>query len=214
MNQKSNPTLILGGGFRWVIYGSASEPPKLPATDRPRRTTRSLQFQATPVRTAQWRTKRSRQVYPRYADLLAESGVTFVQDTVKSIDLRRQRVALACWRKITPTARLVLALGSKVTYLNTPGAAEYALPLTSGAEAIALRERLQAQLRQAVMTARSTGTLPVTDGGDYWGGACWHRISLYSGRFIAAVVRRSGGRYRRSAGNTHQSQRRTAQRRY
>lgn len=91
----------------------------------------------------------SEQVYPRYQELLSGRCVTFVQDTVKAIDLHHQRIAVASGKQYD-YRNLVLALGSKTTYFNTPGADQHTFPLTNGAEAIALRKHLRICLHQAI----------------------------------------------------------------
>jgi demethylphylloquinone reductase len=159
MNQTSNPTLILGGGFVGLFTAlhlsrQNYQQPIVLVDRQDRFSFKPLLYELLSGEL------HPRQVHPRYADLLADSGVSFVQDTVKSIDLHSQQVVLASGRDYAYD-RLVLALGSKVTYLETPGAAEYALPLTSGAEAIALRDRLQAQLRRAVMTPDPQARCPL-----------------------------------------------------
>lgn len=91
----------------------------------------------------------SDQVYPRYHELLSGSNITFVQDTVKSIDLHHQRILVASGEHYS-YRNLVLALGGKTTYFNTPGADKHTFALTNGAEAIALRKHLRSRLHQAI----------------------------------------------------------------
>ena len=150
MYQKPKPTLILGGGFVGLFTAlhlshQNYQHPIVLIEPRDRFSFKPLLYELLSGEL------QARQVHPRYTDLLAGSGVTIVQDTAVEIDLYHQRVVLASGRDYDYD-RLVLALGSKTKYFNTPGAAEYALPMTSGAEAIALRERLQARLRQAIQT--------------------------------------------------------------
>lgn len=82
---------------------------------------------------------------------IAGSNVSFVQDTVQSIDLHLRQVNTVS-NQVFDYNNLVLALGSKTTYFNTVGATEYAMPFTSGTEAIALRKHLRHRLHQAIQT--------------------------------------------------------------
>jgi demethylphylloquinone reductase len=150
MHQITNPTIILGGGFVGLFTALHLSHQHYPQPivlieQRDRFSFKPLLYELLSGELHQ------QQVYPRYADLLAGSGIEFVQDTVQSIDLPHQSVMLASGKHYN-YGHLVLALGSKTTYLHTPGAAEYALPLTSGAEVMALRDHLQSQLRQAAQT--------------------------------------------------------------
>jgi demethylphylloquinone reductase len=149
MRQTSNPTIILGGGFVGLFTAlhlshQNYQHPIVLIDRHDRFSFKPLLYELLSGEL------HAKQVYPRYDNLLAGSGVRFVQDTVQAIDLHHKRVLLTSGRDYA-YSNLVLALGSKTTYFDTPGAAEYSLPLTSGAEAIALRDRLQAQLRRAVM---------------------------------------------------------------
>ncbi len=150
MNQPSQPTLILGGGFVGLftaLHLSRQHYPQpiilIEQSDRFSFKPLLYELLSGELHTPQ--------VYPRYADVLGDSGVTFVQSTVQTIDLLQQRVGLTSGDSYN-YGKLVLALGSKTTYFNTPGAAEYAFPLTSGAEAIALRQHLKARLMLAIQT--------------------------------------------------------------
>lgn len=148
MNQTAQPTLILGGGFVGLftaLHLSRQHHPQpiILIEQRDRFSFKPLLYE---LLSGELHTP---QVYPRYADLLIDSGITFVQSTVQAIDLLQQRVNLACGKSYH-YRHLVLALGSTTAYFNIPGAAEYALPLTSGAEAIALRQHLQLRLRAAM----------------------------------------------------------------
>lgn len=92
------------------------------------------------------------QICPSYAELLAGSSVTLIQDQAQSLDLLQRRVTLSSGQSY-PYRNLVLALGSRATYFDTPGAAVHTFPLTSASEAVALRNHLQACLHQARRTA-------------------------------------------------------------
>ncbi|MBW4614452.1 MAG: NAD(P)/FAD-dependent oxidoreductase [Desmonostoc vinosum HA7617-LM4] len=150
MQQASRPTVILGGGFAGLFtalhlsHQNYSYPIIL-IEQRDRFSFKPLLYELLSGEL------HSEQVYPRYKELLAGSSVIFVQDTVQSIDLNQHRVTVASG-EIFDYSNLVLTLGGKTTYFDTPGAAEYAMPFTSGAEAIALRKHLRHRLHQAIQT--------------------------------------------------------------
>jgi demethylphylloquinone reductase len=150
MYQIPSPTLILGGGFLGLFTAlhlshQNYQHPIVLIEQRDRFSFKPLLYELLSGELHR------QQVYPRYADLLAGSSIKFVQDTVQLIDLPHKRVLLSSGQDYA-YGNLVLALGSKTTYFDTPGASEYALPLTSGIEVIALRDRLQSRLRQAIQT--------------------------------------------------------------
>jgi NADH dehydrogenase FAD-containing subunit len=150
MQQASHPTVILGGGFVGLFTAlhlshQNDSHPIILIEQHDRFSFKPLLYELLSGEL------HSEQVYPRYKELLAGSSVTFVQDTVKSIHLHQRRVTLAS-DKVFDYGQLVLALGSKTTYFNTPGAAEYAMPFTSGEQAIALRKHLRHRLHQAIQT--------------------------------------------------------------
>ena len=91
------------------------------------------------------------QVVPRYSDLLEGSGVTFVQDTVESIDLPQKQVKLTSGKSYDYN-HLVLGLGSVPSYAKVAGAEENALPFWTQKDAIAIDNHLRECLRQAVET--------------------------------------------------------------
>ncbi|WP_017651561.1 NAD(P)/FAD-dependent oxidoreductase [Fortiea contorta] len=153
MQQASHPTVILGGGFAGLFTAlhlsqQNYSHPIILIEQRDRFSFKPLLYELLSGEL------QSQQVYPRYQELLAGSRVTFVQDRVTSIDLPQHRVELASG-KIFDYSNLVLALGSQTTYFHTPGAAEYALPFTSGEQAIALRKHLRYKLYQAIQTTDS-----------------------------------------------------------
>ncbi|RCJ32879.1 NADH dehydrogenase [Nostoc minutum NIES-26] len=153
MQQASHPTVILGGGFAGLFTALHLSHQNYPhpiilIEQRDRFSFKPLLYELLSGEL------HSAQVYPRYKELLAGSSVTFVQDTVKSIHLNQRRVTVASG-KVFDYSNLVLALGGKTTYFNTPDAAEYAMPLTSGEEAIALRKHLRQRLHQAIQTQDS-----------------------------------------------------------
>ncbi|KYC42314.1 NADH dehydrogenase [Scytonema hofmannii PCC 7110] len=153
MQQASHPTVILGGGFAGLFtalnlsHQNYSHPIIL-IEQRDRFSFKPLLYELLSGEL------HSEQVYPRYKELLAGSRVIFVQDTVKSIHLHECKVTVASG-KVFDYSNLVLALGGKTTYFNTPGAAEHTMPFTNGAEAIALRKHLRHRLHIALQTQDS-----------------------------------------------------------
>ena len=91
------------------------------------------------------------QVLPRYEDLLKDSGVIFVQDTVSSIDLPQRQVKLDSGDNYS-YSNLVLAVGSVTGYFGVEGAREHSFPLRSQEDAIAIKNHLDNCLYQAKET--------------------------------------------------------------
>jgi NADH dehydrogenase len=150
MQQAFHPTVILGGGFAGLFTAlhlsqqNYSQPIIL-IEQRDSFSFKPLLYELLSGEL------HSEQVYPRYQELLAGSKVSFVKDRVQSIDLSQRRVCTASGR-VFDYGNLVLTLGSKTTYFNTTGAAESAMPFTSGEEAITLRKHLCQRLHQALQT--------------------------------------------------------------
>lgn len=150
MQQASHPTVILGGGFVGLFtalhlsHQNYAQPIVLiEQCDR---------FSFKPLLYELLSSElHGEQVYPRYTELLAGSSVNFVRDIVQSINLERRCITVASGKSIH-YGNLVLALGGTTTYFNIPGAAEYVMPFTSGAEAIALRKHLRSRLHLAIQT--------------------------------------------------------------
>ena len=91
------------------------------------------------------------QVVPRFEELLKGSGVIFVQDGVQSIDLHQREVKLTSGTAYN-YSNLVLALGSVTGYFGVEGAREYALPLRTQDDAIAIDRQFRDCLQKAVQT--------------------------------------------------------------
>ncbi|MCF4967349.1 NAD(P)/FAD-dependent oxidoreductase [Nostoc sp. CMAA1605] len=91
------------------------------------------------------------QVVPKFAELLQGSGVIFVQDTVKSIDLHQRRVKLVSENSYQ-YSNLVLALGRVTGYHHVTGAKENAFSFWTQADAIALDKHLRRCLHTALQT--------------------------------------------------------------
>lgn len=151
MQQASHPTVILGGGFAGLFTAlhlsqQNYSHPIILIEQRDRFSFKPLLYELLSGEL------HSEQVYPRYPELLAGSKVNFVQDTVQSIDLHQRKIKTDSGHSFD-YGNLVLALGSKTTYFNTAGATEYAMPFTSGTEAIALRKHLRHRLHQAIQAS-------------------------------------------------------------
>ncbi|MFB2834944.1 NAD(P)/FAD-dependent oxidoreductase [Floridanema evergladense] len=150
MQQTSYPTVILGGGFVGLFtalhlsHQNYSQPIVL-IEQRDRFSFKPLLYELLSGEL------HSEQVYPRYKELLAGSKISFIQANVQSINLVERSVTVASGESIN-YSKLVLALGGKTNYFNTPGAADYAMSFTSGEEAIALRKHLRSRLQLAIQT--------------------------------------------------------------
>jgi NADH dehydrogenase len=150
MQPAFHPTIILGGGFVGLFTALHLSQQNYPhpivlIEQRDRFSFKPLLYELLSGEL------HSEQVYPRYKELLSGSRVMLVQETVESIDLLDQKITVASGQHYS-YHNLVLALGSKTAYFNTPGANQYTLPLTNGAEAIALRKHLRHRLHQAIQT--------------------------------------------------------------
>ena len=91
-------------------------------------------------------------VWPRYDELLHNSGIAFVRDTVQDIDLQTRQVQLSSGLQYT-YSNLVLALGSTVGYFGIEGAKENTFPFRTGEDAIALGQHLRDCLQRASQTS-------------------------------------------------------------
>jgi NADH dehydrogenase len=82
------------------------------------------------------------EIAPPYEELLVNTGVRFTQAAVAGIDIDERRVQLQDGPEFAYD-RLVLALGGETPLDSIPGAAEYALPFRTIADAYRLEERLR-----------------------------------------------------------------------
>lgn len=83
------------------------------------------------------------------ADIFFETGVEWIEDEISSFNREKKEVLLSMGKRI-PYEYLVLALGGETFYFNVPGAKEHSLPLKTFADAIRLRNRLQAIIDEEV----------------------------------------------------------------
>lgn len=82
------------------------------------------------------------EIAPPFAELLANTGVRFIQATVADIDVDSKQVQLDNGQKLQAD-RLVLALGGETPLQMVPGSAEYAIPFRTIADAYRLAEKLR-----------------------------------------------------------------------
>ena len=82
------------------------------------------------------------EIAPPFEELLVNTGVRFTQAAVSGINVDEQRVQLQDGPEFSYD-RLVLALGGETPLDMAPGAAEYASPFRSIADAYGLEERLR-----------------------------------------------------------------------
>jgi len=82
------------------------------------------------------------EVAPPYEELLANTGVQFLQDEITGIDVASQTVHLA-QHPALKCDRLVLALGGKTRPSDIPGVKEHALPFRTLTDAHRLQQRLR-----------------------------------------------------------------------
>jgi NADH dehydrogenase len=82
------------------------------------------------------------EIAPEFREILANTNIQFVQDSVSQINLEQQRILLGSGQTLTYD-QLVLALGGETPKDQVPGAAEYAIPFRSLADAQRLEEKLQ-----------------------------------------------------------------------
>lgn len=87
-------------------------------------------------------------VWPRYDELLHNSGVAFICDTIQEIDLPNRQVKLTSGLDYTYNY-LVLALGSTTGYFGIEGAKENSFAFRTGEDAIALGKHLRECLQRA-----------------------------------------------------------------
>ncbi len=102
------------------------------------------------------------EIAPPYSELLANTGVRFVQSAVQQIDVHQQQVTLS--DQSLSYDRLVLALGGETPLQQVPGSADYALPFRTVQDAYHLEERLRVletssapKIRIAVVGAGPSG---------------------------------------------------------
>ena len=145
MTEQRTRICILGGGFGGLYTAlrlsqlpwTKPEKPEIVLVDRSDRFLFSpLLYELMTGELQTW------EIAPPFEELLAGTGVRFHQATVANIDLEAQRVQLQDGVDLTYD-RLVLALGGETPLNQVTGAAEYALPFRTVADAHRLEERLR-----------------------------------------------------------------------
>lgn len=167
MSQSTTPIApkicILGGGFGGLytalrldqLAGAAAVKPQITLVDQNDRFVfLPLLYELITHELETW------EIAPPFEELLANTGVQFIQGKVERIDLDQHQVRLEGDRALGYD-RLVLALGGETRLDIVPGAAEHAIPFRSVADAY----RLEAQLRQLEASDRDKIRLAIAGGG-------------------------------------------------
>lgn len=76
------------------------------------------------------------------SDIIRGRPIRFIRGELVGLDAARRRVALSNGGALS-YAFLILALGAETNYFNIPGLKEYALPLKTADDAVALRNRIE-----------------------------------------------------------------------
>lgn len=126
------------------------------------------------------------EVAPRYADIFANTGITFLQGKVGAVDVSGRQVSVEADGApplSLPFDRLVVALGSEAAQLaKVPGAAAHALPFYTSADARALELKLAAI--GALPESERIGTRVVVVGGGYSGVELACSLGLRKGEVV------------------------------
>lgn len=145
MSQTSQQICILGGGFGGLytalrlsqLSWSDLERPTITLVDhRDRFLFSPFLYELMTGELQTW------EVAPPFTELLADTGIRFVQGEVEHIELTQHQVHLAD-TTVLNYDRLVLALGGETPLDQVPGAAEHALPFRTITDAYRLEERLR-----------------------------------------------------------------------
>lgn len=154
MNNSSDPTIIVGGGFLGLF--AALHLSHRNYRDRIILIDAQNRFAFKPL-LYEYLTgeMQDEQVFPRYEELLEGSNITFVRDRVTEVDWNQRLVKLASDLHYQ-YRYLVLAVGSTQGYFGTEGAKENAFPFRTREDAIKLERHLRSQLQQASQTADVT----------------------------------------------------------
>lgn len=145
MTESQKCICILGGGFGGLYTAlrlsklpwPKSESPKIVLIDqRDRFLFAPLLYELVTGELQTW------EIAPPFEELLANTGIRFLQGSVKEIRLEDQKVILAAGTELSYD-RLVLALGGETPMDMVPGAAEHAIPFRGLEDAYRLKERLR-----------------------------------------------------------------------
>jgi NADH dehydrogenase len=170
MNSSESPVVILGAGFVGLFTALHLERQKNIAPTLPViLVDRGSHFCFKPLLYEYFTGEmESDQLIPAYQELLADSEIKFVQDTIESIDLDNSQVHLAN-SGVQPYKYLVLALGCVPAFF-AEGAKENALTFQSRADADRLKQHLMDCMEKAIKTEdpeerRKLLTVAVVGGG-------------------------------------------------
>ncbi len=147
MNNITNPTVIVGGGFVGLFtalhlsHRHYSEPVIL-IDSQDRFVFKPLLYEHLTGE------MQNEQVLPRYEKLLEGSNVTFIQDKATKVDLQQRRLELASGLHYD-YRYLVLGVGSTQGYLGTEGAEENAFAFRTQEDTMALEKHLRECLQRA-----------------------------------------------------------------
>ncbi|MGG6295822.1 NAD(P)/FAD-dependent oxidoreductase [Leptolyngbya sp. AN02str] len=142
---QSTRICILGGGFGGLYTAlrlsqlpwSKQEKPEIVLVDqRDRFLFSPLLYELLTGELQTW------EIAPPFSELLAGTGVRFVQAAVRGIDVNTRTVYFDDAPELTYD-RLVLALGGETPMSMAPGVAEYAIPFRTIQDAYAVQERLR-----------------------------------------------------------------------
>lgn len=134
--------IIVGGGFGGLytalrlIQLDWKQPPEITIIDQNNRFLFSpLLYELITEEMQSW------EIAPHYADLLANTPIKYIQDTVTDIDINEQKVITN--HDSLSYDRLVIALGGTTPTDLVKGAKEYAIPFRSLENAYQLKEKLR-----------------------------------------------------------------------
>jgi NADH dehydrogenase len=166
MTQKTADICILGGGFGGLYtalrlsqlsWDGVKKPEIVLVDQRDRFLFSPLLYELLTGELQTW------EIAPPYTELLAHTGIRFLQAAVDGIDLVAKQVKLHSEQVMT-FDHLVLALGGETPLNMAPGVAEHAIPFRTLADAYRLEERLRTleqsdadKIRVAVVGAGYSG---------------------------------------------------------
>ncbi|MGK7900428.1 MAG: NAD(P)/FAD-dependent oxidoreductase [Hormoscilla sp.] len=145
MTEQPTQICILGGGFGGLYTAKRlsqlpweqSSRPEITLVDRHDRFLFSpLLYELLTGELETW------EIAPPFTELLADTGVSFIQTAVASIDVDSKQVQLDNGHSIKAD-RLVLALGGETPLHIVPGCTEHAIPFRTIADAYRLAEKLR-----------------------------------------------------------------------
>jgi NADH dehydrogenase FAD-containing subunit len=167
MQSPSPPTIILGGGFAGLFTALHLQRQQYANSvilidPRDRFVFKPLLYELLTDEI------HAEQICVPYEKLLTDN-IAFVKGSVQSLDLPNRRVMLTNGEHYD-YSNLVISLGSKSNYFNTPGAARYSFPFTTELEAITLKQHLMNCLEKAhtshdPQTKRSMLTVAIVGAG-------------------------------------------------